>query len=54
VIDPNDTLIDMVDIQLYGEDGSIRQMLTGYRQPHSYLLHYGRISTCNRASAITC
>jgi signal transduction histidine kinase/DNA-binding response OmpR family regulator len=42
VIDPNDTLIDMVDIQVYGEDGSIRQMLTGYRQPHSYMLHYGK------------
>ncbi len=42
VIDPNDTLIDMVDIQLYGEDGGIRQMLTGYRQPHSYMLHYGK------------
>ncbi len=42
VIDPNDTLIDMVDIQIYGEDGSIRQMLTGYRQLHSYLLHYGK------------
>jgi signal transduction histidine kinase/DNA-binding response OmpR family regulator/HPt (histidine-containing phosphotransfer) domain-containing protein len=42
VIDPNDTLIDMVDIQIYGEDGSIDQMLTGYRQPHSYLLHYGK------------
>ena len=42
VIDPNDTLIDMVDIQLYGQDGSVRQMMTGYRQPHSYLLHYGK------------
>ncbi|WP_229259629.1 hybrid sensor histidine kinase/response regulator [Duganella aceris] len=42
VIDPNDTLIDMVDIQVYGQDGTIRQMLTGYRQPHSYLLHYGK------------
>jgi signal transduction histidine kinase/DNA-binding response OmpR family regulator/HPt (histidine-containing phosphotransfer) domain-containing protein len=42
VIDPNDTLIDMVDIQVYGADGSTRQMLTGYRQPHPYLLHYGR------------
>ncbi|MYM27732.1 response regulator [Duganella sp. CY15W] len=42
VIDPNDTLIDVVDIQVYGEDGSIYQMLTGYRQPHSYLLHYGK------------
>ncbi|WP_254442130.1 hybrid sensor histidine kinase/response regulator [Duganella vulcania] len=42
VIDPNDTLIDMVDIQVFGPDGSARQMLTGYRQPHSYLLHYGK------------
>jgi signal transduction histidine kinase/DNA-binding response OmpR family regulator len=42
VIDPNDTLIDIVDIQIYGEDGSIHQMLTGYRQPHAYMLHYGR------------
>jgi signal transduction histidine kinase/HPt (histidine-containing phosphotransfer) domain-containing protein/DNA-binding NarL/FixJ family response regulator len=41
VIDPNDTLIDVVDIQLYGPDG-MRRMLTGYRQPHSYMLHYGR------------
>ncbi|MHA4866332.1 hybrid sensor histidine kinase/response regulator [Duganella sp. PWIR1] len=42
VIDPNDTLIDIVDIQVYGEDGSIHQLLTGYRQPHAYMLHYGR------------
>ncbi|WP_229223481.1 hybrid sensor histidine kinase/response regulator [Duganella sp. sic0402] len=42
VIDPNDTLIDMVDIQVYSEDGGIRQLLTGYRQPHSYMLHYGK------------
>ncbi|MRW90702.1 response regulator [Duganella sp. FT80W] len=42
VIDPNDTLIDIVDIQIYGQDGSIRQMLTGYRQPHAYMLHYGK------------
>jgi signal transduction histidine kinase/DNA-binding response OmpR family regulator len=42
VIDPNDTLIDVVEIQVYGEDGGIRQLLTGYRQPHSYMLHYGK------------
>ncbi|QJD93661.1 response regulator [Duganella dendranthematis] len=42
VIDPNDTLIDLVDIQIYNEDGSIHQMMTGYRQPHAYLLHYGK------------
>ena len=42
VIDPSDTLIDQVEIQLYGDDGSIRQLLTGYRAPHEYLLHYGK------------
>src|SRR5471032_949332 len=42
VIDPNDTLIDRVEINVYGADGSTRQLLTGYRQPHEYLLHYGK------------
>ncbi|MGV7206863.1 7TM diverse intracellular signaling domain-containing protein [Oxalobacteraceae bacterium A2-2] len=42
VIDPNDTLIDQVDIQVYGEDGSVRQLQTGYRHPHPYMLHYGK------------
>ena len=42
VIDPNDTLIDIVDIQIYAADGSIRRVQTGYRQPHSYMLHYGK------------
>ena len=42
IIDPNDTLIDRVDIVVYGADGSARRLLTGYRQPHEYLLHYGK------------
>jgi two-component system, sensor histidine kinase LadS len=42
VIDPNDTLIDLVDIYLYAPDGTLRVLKTGYRQPHDYLLHYGK------------
>src|SRR5471030_1116494 len=42
VIDPNDTLIDQVEIDVYGADGAARALLTGYRQPHEYLLHYGK------------
>ncbi|WP_082488903.1 hybrid sensor histidine kinase/response regulator [Duganella sp. Leaf61] len=42
VIDPNDTLIDVVDIYLYQPDGTVRLLTTGYRQPHDYLLHYGK------------
>jgi signal transduction histidine kinase/HPt (histidine-containing phosphotransfer) domain-containing protein/AmiR/NasT family two-component response regulator len=42
VIDPNDTLIDVVDIYLYAPDGTLRVLKTGYRQPHDYLLHYGK------------
>jgi len=42
VIDPNDTLIDVVDIYLYAPDGTVHVLKTGYRQPHDYLLHYGK------------
>ncbi|MET0266367.1 MAG: 7TM diverse intracellular signaling domain-containing protein [Duganella sp.] len=42
VIDPNDTLIDAVDIHLYAPDDVVQTMKTGYRQPHDYLLHYGK------------
>ena len=42
VLDPNDTLIDVVDIYLYQPDGKVRLLKTGYRQPHDYLLHYGK------------
>ncbi len=42
VIDPNDTLIDQVEARLYGADGSVQDVRTGYRAQHDYLLHYGK------------
>ena len=43
VIDPNDTLIDLVDIYVYGPEphAAAQTLLTGYQRPHEYLLHYG-------------
>ena len=44
VIDPNDTLIDLVDIHVYGpgQHAAPQTLLTGYQRPHEYLLHYGK------------
>jgi signal transduction histidine kinase/DNA-binding NarL/FixJ family response regulator len=44
VIDPNDTLIDLVDIHVYGPGlrAAPQTMLSGYQRPHEYLLHYGK------------
>ncbi|MCL6484960.1 MAG: hybrid sensor histidine kinase/response regulator, partial [Janthinobacterium lividum] len=44
VIDPNDTLIDLVDLYVYGPgpQAAPQTLLTGYQRPHEYLLHYGR------------
>ena len=42
VIDPTDTLIDTVEIRVYGDDGSVQALTTGYRAQHDYLLHYGK------------
>jgi signal transduction histidine kinase/DNA-binding NarL/FixJ family response regulator/HPt (histidine-containing phosphotransfer) domain-containing protein len=42
VIDANDTLIDTVEIHVYGEDGSVRTLLTGYRAQRDFQLHYGK------------
>ncbi|MGK5027647.1 7TM diverse intracellular signaling domain-containing protein [Janthinobacterium sp. RB2R34] len=44
VIDPNDTLIDTVDIHVYGpgQNGTPATLLSGYQRPHEYLLHYGK------------
>ncbi|SFL58529.1 hybrid sensor histidine kinase/response regulator [Rugamonas rubra] len=42
VVDPNDTLIERVDIGLYGADSTVNHLQTGYRAPHDYMLHYGK------------
>ena len=42
VLDPNDTLIDVVEARIYDERGGVVALRTGYRAPHEYLLHYGK------------
>lgn len=42
VIDPDDTLIDTVEIRIYAEDGSVQRLSTGYQAEHEYMLHYGK------------
>jgi diguanylate cyclase (GGDEF)-like protein len=42
VLDPNNTIIDLVEARLYGSDGSLQQFSTGYRAQHDYALHYGK------------
>ncbi|SFU65048.1 Signal transduction histidine kinase [Pseudoduganella namucuonensis] len=42
VVDPNDTLIEEVETRLYGPDGSLQRLPTGYVASHEYLLHYGK------------
>ncbi len=44
VIAPNDTLIDTVDIHVYGpgQNSAPLTLLSGYQRPHEYLLHYGK------------
>ncbi len=42
VFDPNNTLIDRVEARIYGSDGSVQQVLTGYQNDHQYMLHYGK------------
>lgn len=42
VLDPNNTLIDRVEARIWAADGSLQQILTGYRHDHQYMLHYGK------------
>ena len=45
ILDPNNTIIDRVEARLYGSDGSLQQLITGYRAPHDHALHYGKAVT---------
>ncbi len=45
ILDPNITLIDQVEARIYGPDGSVQQVLMGYRHDHQYMLHYGKSIT---------
>ncbi len=41
VFDPYGTLIDLVDVQIYGSDGSLQSFKSGYQRQLPYTLHYG-------------
>ena len=45
ILDPNNSLIDHVEARIYGPDGSVQQVLTGYRHDQQYMLHYGKSIT---------
>ncbi|MDC8756395.1 hybrid sensor histidine kinase/response regulator [Janthinobacterium fluminis] len=42
VLDANDTLIDSIEARVYEERGGAVTLHSGYRQPHDYMLHYGK------------
>ncbi|MEC5160551.1 signal transduction histidine kinase/HPt (histidine-containing phosphotransfer) domain-containing protein/AmiR/NasT family two-component response regulator [Janthinobacterium sp. CG_S6] len=42
VLNPHGTLIEYVEASVYDERGGAVTLLTGYHQPHDYLLHYGK------------
>lgn len=42
VLDPNNTLINRVEARVYAPDGTVQTVLTGYRNAHDYMLHYGK------------
>jgi diguanylate cyclase (GGDEF)-like protein len=42
VFDPNNTLIERVELELAGSDGSRQRLLAGYGQPRAHMLHYAK------------
>jgi len=42
VLDPNNSFIDRVEARVYGEDGDLQVLQTGYRHDAEYMLHYGK------------
>jgi diguanylate cyclase (GGDEF)-like protein len=42
IFDPNNTLIERVELQLTGSDGSVQRRVSGYAEPRAYSLHYGQ------------
>jgi two-component system, sensor histidine kinase LadS len=41
VFDPYGTLIDRIDTTIYGSDGTLQRLESGYQRPLPYSLHYG-------------
>ena len=42
VLDPNNTLLEHVDARLWGSDGSVQRVRSGYTTRREYALHYGK------------
>lgn len=42
VLDPNNTLIEHVESRLWGSDGSVQHVRSGYTAEREYALHYGK------------
>lgn len=42
VFDPNNTLIEHVEARIYGSDGTVQRVQTGYSYAREYMLHYGK------------
>jgi len=42
IFDPNNTLIERVELRLGGSDGTVQRRISGYGEPRAYSLHYGQ------------
>ena len=42
IFDPNNTLIERVELRLAGSDGSRQRVVAGYGEPRVHMLHYAR------------
>jgi signal transduction histidine kinase/DNA-binding NarL/FixJ family response regulator len=42
VLDPHNTLIDRIEARLFGADGGVQQVHTGFQASHEYFLHFGK------------
>ena len=40
VLYPNNALVDTVEARLYGDDGSVQRVVTGFSAQHDFMLHY--------------
>jgi len=41
LLDPSNTIIERIEARVYGSDGSVQQLISGYRAPHVHAMHYG-------------
>ncbi|MBY0578408.1 MAG: sensor domain-containing diguanylate cyclase [Burkholderiales bacterium] len=53
VLEPDDRLIDSVEVRVYGQGGDVQRFVTGYRAEHDYMLHSGKAISLPRGSSAT-